>query len=230
MTREWKARLADAAAAAAFALSIAASAAPAQAGTPFSGAPVQINGTPGATTVWEAENVDLGGPGVSWFYPPAIAAPAQCATTNACYCAQTYRTDGLLVCGSPSAFVTYPGPGAWYEYTVGVSSVGSYTVELMVAMADAGCCALAAYHVEVDGAPVLDPATGGVASVPLGPAQMASWVAFEWRGKSPLFPMVAGVHRLRVVIDHGWFNWDALRVRYAAGIEWQQKPVWRVYP
>jgi hypothetical protein len=199
-------------------------------GDPFTGTPIMINGTPGATTIWEAENVNLGGPGVAWFYPPAIAAPAQCTSTNSCYCLQTYRTDGLLVCGAGPTFVTYPGPGAWFEYTVSASSVGMYTVELLIAMADVNCCALAAYHVEVDGSSVLDPETGKVASIPLGPAQMANWVAFEWRGKSPLFPLVPGVHRLRIVSDHGWFNWDSIRVKYAAGIEWQQKPVWKVYP
>jgi hypothetical protein len=188
-------------------------------GDPYTGTPIAINGTPGAVTVFEAENLDKGGEGIAWH--SVITAPCVPAT---CYCTQTYRlTENVAICGAGPVYVTETGPGTWYNYTVSVSAVGSYTVELLVAMADAACCAGAAYHVMVDGVDV-------TASVPLGPAQMANWVAFEWRGKSPLFPMVPGQHVLTIVVDHGWFNWDALRVKYAGAIEWQQVPVWKVYP
>jgi hypothetical protein len=187
-------------------------------GDPYTGTPIAINGTPGATTIFEAENLDKGGEGVA--YHSLLSAPC---TTSTCSCTQSYRQETVGICGAPpTTFVTYTGPGTWYDYTISISSVGSYTVELLVAMADANCCAGAAYHVMVDGVDV----TG---SVPLGPAQMANWVAFEWRGKSALFPMVPGQHTLTIVVDKGWFNWDSVRVKYAAGIEWQQVPVWKVY-
>lgn len=190
-------------------------------GDPYTGAPIAINGTPGTTTIFEAENYDKGGEGVA-VHSASSKLPCDLSW---CPCNQSaYRPfDGAQICDVPGVWITHTGPGNWYDYTISVTSVGSYQVELLAAMADAACCAAAAYRVMLDGVDV----TG---SVPLGPAQMASWTAFEWRGKSPLFPMVAGTHVLTIVVDHGWFNWDSLRVKYAAAIEWQQVPVWKVYP
>lgn len=189
-------------------------------GDSFSGSPIVINGTPGATTVFEAENFDKGGEGV------AFHDPHNCGATNgaACSCTQTYRPDGVNVCTAGTVvYVSYDDAGMWVDYTINVAAVGDYTVELLVAFADATCCGAAAYHVELDGMAVTK-------SVPLGPTLTAGWTSFEWRGKSELIPMVPGQHVLRVVVDHGWFNWDSIRVKYAAGIEWQTVPVWRVYP
>lgn len=210
---------------------------------PYAGSPIVITATPGGTTQWEAETVDKGGGGVAWFYPAALAAPAACTPANACSCTQAFRTDGLLVCGAslPSPFITYTGPGSWYQYTIKVNAVGNFSVELFAAIGDLVCCGKAAYHLEVDGAPVLDyvtctPAavadltTCAVASIPVKPTIDASWSKMEWTGKSPMFPLTPGTHKLRIVVDVGWFNWDAIRMKYAAGIVWQWGPTWQVFP
>jgi len=185
-------------------------------GDPFTGTPIYINGIPGAVTIIEAENFDLGGEGVAFHDLHSCAAG----------CTQAYRPDGINVCVAGAiAFVSYcdPGLSGWVQYTVQFNSFGNYTVELLIAIAEGS--AEAAYHVELDDKRYPD--TGSYA---LGPAFTAGWTSFEWRGKSDLIGVVPGVHRLRIVVDHGWFNWDSIRVKYAAGIEWQQVPVWRVYP
>lgn len=192
---------------------------------PYTGTPISIAGDNGAVTIWEAETVDLGGEGIAFH-----ALITGGCTVAICRCVQTFRTDGLPVCGVINPFVTYPGPGSWYNYTISTTVVGNYTVELLVAIGDMGCCGAAAYHIEVDGAPVIDPNTLKVASIPLGPTATAGWNSFEWRGKSPMFPMVPGTHKLRIVVEAGWFNWDSVRVKHAGGIEWQWGPVWKVYP
>jgi hypothetical protein len=194
-------------------------------GDPFTGIPIQVNATPGAFTQWEAENYDKGGEGVAFHDPLNCAAPGA-----VCNCPQSgYRPDGVNVCASGAVtFVSSTPPGLWVEYSIFVNATATYTTELFVAFADTPCCAQAAYHLELDGLPVLDPATRK-STIALGPALTPGWLAFEWRGRSPYFAMTPGLHRLRVVIDHGFFNWDALRLTYAAAIEWQCSPVWKVY-
>lgn len=204
-------------------LFLAATASAGTVGDPYTGTPVAIDGAPGAVTTWEAENVDKGGEGISFH----SLLPG--CTPQDCNCVQTYRTDGLPVCGSLPVIVTYTGPGTWYEYTISVTTVGNYTTELLVAIGDQGCCGAAAYHVEVDGAPIIDPATK-LASIALGPTATAGWNSFEWRGKSSLFPLVPGKHKLRIVVETGWFNWDSVRMKHAGGIEWKWGPTWQVYP
>ena len=184
---------------------------------PYTGTPTQINGTPGASTIFEAENFDKGGEGV------AFHDPHNCGANNGagCSCTQTYRPDGVNVCAIGAInFVSYDDAGLWVNYTIDVASSGAYTVELFVAFNDAGCCAAAAYHVEVDGY--------AYPSVALGPALTGSWTTFDWRGKTWV-ALLPGRHVLRIVVDKGWFNFDTIRIRFAAAIEWQQVPVWRNY-
>lgn len=197
-------------------------------GDPYTGTPIAIGGAPGAVTMWEAENVDKGGEGIA--FHSLTGSPAGCTPTT-CSCPQGFRTDGLPMCGvGPGpAYVTFTGPGTWYEYTISVDTIGNYTTELLAAIGDQGCCGAAAYHVEVDGAPIVDPVTN-TASIALGPTATASWNSFEWRGKSSMFPLVPGKHKLRIVVDVGWFNWDAVRMKHAGGIEWKWGPTWQVYP
>lgn len=191
-----------------------------QVGDPFSGAPIQITPTPGSVTIIEAENFDKGGEGVAYHDPHS------CSKSTSCSCVQTYRPDGVNVCTADFVqyYISYDDVGMWVEYTIFIVSTGLYTTEVSVAFADAACCGAAAYHVELDGAIVTK-------TIPLAPLT-AGWNTFEWRGKSEWFGMVPGIHRLRIVIDRGWFNWDAIRIKYSAGVEfqWQYIPVWRIYP
>lgn len=191
-------------------------------GDPFTGTPISINGTPGATTIIEAENFDKGGEGVAYHDPHSCSAPPVGTT---CTCPPgAYRPDGVNVCTSGVVtHISYNDAGLWVEYTIKVSTVGNYTLELLVAIGTAACCDAAAYHVELDGVPVTK-------SIPLGPKLTANWLAFEWRGKSELIGMVPGIHRLRIVVDKGWFNLDSIRVKLAASAEWQQILIWKEYP
>lgn len=202
----------------------------ARAGTvsdPFTGTPVAINGTPGATTIFEAENFNKGGEGIGYHDPWS------CSTAGITVCTScqrsTYRPDGVLVCPlGTGQMLSYLDASLWVEYTIQVNAVAAYTVELLASL-DGTCanCALAAYEIELDGARYpLDP-TKSYSVAPLG---TGGWAIFLWVGKSDPIPMVPGVHRLRIRVLHGWFNWDSIRVKYAAGIEWQQVPVWKVYP
>lgn len=196
----------------------------AQAGTvsdPYTGQPIVVDGTPAAATVWDAANYDRGGEGVAFHNPN----PGACEAGK-CSCTQVYRFGELPICGGAAPFVTYTDNGMWAYYTVDVSSVGNYTVELFVAMADAACCAGAAYHVRVDGKRY--PETGSYA---LGPAQMAAWDSFEWRGRSEPIPMVAGTHRVLIAVDQHWFNWRSVRMTFAKAIEWGWTwgPMWKEY-
>ncbi len=194
-------------------------------GDPFGGdcavkaPPIQVNGMPGGVTIIEAENFDCGGEGIAYHDPHSCGA----VVGTGCSCTQTYRPDGVNVCAGAGTYVSYTDAGLWVEYTIRAAMVGNYTVELLVAFSDCPQdCAKATYHVELDGTPTK--------SIALGPAFTGGWQNFEWRGRSELIGLTAGIHRLRIVVDHGWFNWDAVRVKYAAGIEWQAVPVWKVYP
>lgn len=197
---------------------------PARAGTvgdPFTGVPIVINGTPGAVTQWEAENFDKGGEGVAFHDPHSCSAPP---TGTTCSCPpNAYRPDGVNVCTAGAVtHISYDDAGLWVGYTIQVSTVGNYTMELLVAIGSAACCDAATYHVELDGVPVTK-------TIALGPKLTAGWQAYEWRGKSELIGMVPGIHHLRIVVDKGWFNWDSIRMKFSAGIEWQQVPVWKTY-
>lgn len=200
---------------------------PARAGTapdPFTGAPIVINGTPGSITQWEAENFDKGGEGIAYHDPHSCSAPPAGTT---CSCPpNAYRPDGVNVCTVGAVtHISYDDAGLWVEYTIQVNAVAGYTVELLVAFNETACCGAAAYHVELDGAVVTK-------SIALGPALTGGWNTFEWRGKSDMIGMQPGRHRLRVAVDHGWFNWDAIRIKYAGGFtgEWQWVPIWKEYP
>jgi len=184
---------------------------------PFTGTPIAINGTPGGVTVIEAENFDKGGEGIAYHDPHS------CSTVTTCSCPPgAYRPDGVNVCTTGAVtYVSYDDAGLWVEYTIQVASVGGYTVELLVAFNDTACCAAAAYHVELDGAVITK-------SIALGPALTGGWQTYDWRGKSELIGMQPGIHHLRIVVDHGWFNFDSIRVRYAGGFTgWQWVPIWK---
>lgn len=188
---------------------------------PYTGSPIAIDGTPAATTVWDAANYDRGGEGIAFHNPnPGDCTPAKCS------CTQVYRFGELPICGAPT-FVTYTDNGMWAYYTIDVSSVGNYFVELLVAIGDPTLAAAGvSYHVRIDGKRYPD-----VGSYQLGGAPTADWNVFEWRGKSEPIPMVAGTHHMLVVVDQHWFNWRSIRMTFAKAIEWGWTwgPMWKEY-
>lgn len=190
-------------------------------GDPYTGTPIQVSGTPGAVTVWEAENYDKGPEGVAFHNPN----PGACEAGK-CSCLQVYRFLELPICGVSPRFVTYTDNGLWATYTFDIAAVGNYAVELLVAIGDAACCGAASYHLRIDGQRY--PATGSYA---LGPTATADWNVFEWRGKSELIPLVPGTHRMLIAVDQHWFNWDSVRMTFAGAIEWgwQWGPTWKAY-
>lgn len=191
-------------------------------GDPFTGGPIQINATPGSVTQWEAENFDKGGEGVAYH----DLSRGNCAQSfQAGWCMAAYRlTEDVDIQAEPDGNynILNAEAGEYLNYTIEVGAVGMYTVELMIAIGSSTTAP--AYHVELDGATVTK-STGVGAST-------GSFHIFQWRGLTETFPMVPGRHVLRIVIDVPYFNIDAIRVKYAAGIEWQvqQVPVWKVYP
>jgi hypothetical protein len=193
-------------------------------GDPYTGTPIQINGTPGATTIIEAENFDKGGEGVA--YHDLTLGNCTVGTPGCPGAGGVYRISEDVDIWSDVVgqyYLVSIHPGEWLTYTIQVNAIGAYTIELAVAFMQVQAHE---YHLEIDGKRYPD-----VGTYSLGAAITTTWGSpFEWRGKSELIPMVPGLHRLRIIIDNGWFNWDSLRVKYAAGIEWQMKPVWRVYP
>jgi subtilisin family serine protease len=141
--------------------------------TPFGGTPAAIPG------LIEAENFDDGGQGVAYF-----------DTTSSNFGGK-YRSTAVDIEATSDLGGGYDigwvAAGEWLKYTVSVSAVGSYTLELRLAAPGTG----GAFHLEVDGTnvtgPVAVPNTGG-------------WQTWQ----SVLVPGIAlnsGLHVLRLVFD-----------------------------
>lgn len=110
-----------------------------------------------------------------------------------------YRNDGVDI-GADSTGAYYVGwtePGEWLQYTVDIADAGRYALTVETAAAEEG----GAWSVWVNetrvAGPVSVPATG-------------DW--HEWRATVlEGVPLLAGRHRLRVVVEGGGFNLKSLR-------------------
>lgn len=191
---------------------------------PYTGTPIAVNGAPGGVTIFEAENYDKGIEGVAFHNPN----PGDC-TIPKCSCSQVYRFGELPICGGATPFITNTDNGLWAYYTIEVAppddpdtiGAASYTVELLVAVGDPLVAAAGvSYHIRVDGKRYPD--TG---SYQLGGKQTKDWNVFEWRGKSDFIPLSPGVHKLFIIVDQRWFNWDSVRLRYSQ----DTKMIWNGY-
>jgi beta-glucanase (GH16 family) len=152
-------------------------------------APYLMTPTPIPGTI-EAENYDLGGPGVAYFdfdasnnggaYRPAEEVDIE-STTDAGF----------------GFNVGWTVPGEWLEYTIDAAA-GTYDIQVRVASASAG----GTLHVEVDGVdvtgPITFPATGA----------WQSWTTVTAAG----VPFAGGVQTLRLAIDAGEFNVNKIRI------------------
>ncbi len=153
---------------------------------PYSGSPVSIPG------VIEAENFDTGGEGVAYHDNDSNNAGGQ------------YRTSegvDIEVCSEGGYNVGWTGSGEWLEYTVQVSTAGTYDFEFRVAsIYDGGT-----FHVEFNGSNV----TGTVTSANTGAWQ--TWTSVYANGVS----LNAGQQIMRIFMDNPNHNLDKVIITSA---------------
>ena len=159
---------------------------PVQQQTPFTGTPFVVPGR------FEAEDFDKGGEGVAYHdNVPGNAGGLYRPTEDVDIVAAPYA-GGYVV----NNFET----GEWMEYTINVTSAGTYTIEALVSSEyPAGT---SKFHVSID-----DVDKTGVISVP----NTGLWSTFQWVGKSGI-SLTGGQHVLRLTSDVQYFNVDALRL------------------
>jgi hypothetical protein len=152
----------------------------------------------GATTI-QAENYDLGGEGVAFH-----------DTDTSNLGCSTYRSGGGVdVQDGPGGthYVGFVRVGEWLEYTVNVTSAGTYDLSAKVASLRSG----GKFHVEVDGADKT-----GTLTVP----DTKAWQNWTTVGKSGV-TLSAGTHVIRIKADTagalGYVaNFDSITVAPAA--------------
>jgi hypothetical protein len=143
--------------------------------TPFLGTPFAVG------SIIKAADYDDGGEGVAYHDTDAADIGNDA----------TYRTGGVDIGWTNSeggtAYVGWAHAGEWMDYTVNVSTAGTYNILSRVAAAAAG----GAFHIEIDGKNV----TGSI-SVP----NTGSWSTYTTLTSSGI-SLTAGTHVLRVVMD-----------------------------
>ncbi len=146
---------------------------------PYLGSPVNIPGT------IEVENFDTGGEGIAY---------SDSDTNNN---GGQYRTSegvDIEVCSEGGYNVGWASAGEWLEYTVNVTTAGTYDFEFRVAsIFDGGT-----FHVEFNGSNV----TGTVTSVNTGAWQ--TWASVNVNG----VPLNAGQQVMRIALDNPNHNLD----------------------
>src|SRR5207253_2525816 len=151
--------------------------------TPYTGTPIAVPGS------FEAENFDLGGEGVAYHdNTPGNQGGA-------------YRLTEDVDIVSPYAggyVVNNFDTGEWLEYTINVTSSGTYRMEALVSSQYSN----STFHMEVDGTDK----TGLITAPNTG-----SWATFQWVGKGGI-SLTAGQHVLRMYADMQYFNLDAIRI------------------
>jgi phosphatidylserine/phosphatidylglycerophosphate/cardiolipin synthase-like enzyme/sarcosine oxidase gamma subunit len=141
---------------------------------PFSGTPVALPGTV------QAEDFDNGGSGVAYFDTSASNEGGKYRTTTAVDIESTADTGGGYDVG-------WTAPGEWLNYTVNVTTAGTYTIEARVAAAGTG----GTFHIEVNGVDK----TG-----PLSIPNTGDWQRWTTISKTNV-SLSAGVQVWRVVFD-----------------------------
>ena len=140
----------------------------------------------GANTRIEAENYDVGGPGISY------------NDTDAGNNGGSYRSDDVDVHGSPGNHaVGWFAPGEWLEYTIDADA-GTYDIDLRVAALSAG----QDFRVLIDGVEV-----GRAATVNTRDWQIRRTITVEDVAVS------AGGHVVRVESVDGWADLDWIEFR-----------------
>ena len=140
--------------------------------SPFSGSPIAVPGN------IEAENFDKGGEGVAYH-----------DTTTANQGGEYRTSEGVDInSGGSNGFnVGYTQPGEWIEYTINVTSGGTYQIDTRVACGNNG----GTFHIEIDGANK----TGA-----LSLSNTGGWASYKTVSKSGV-SLAGGTHVLRLQFD-----------------------------
>jgi len=155
--------------------------------TPLSGSPVALPGT------LEAENFDNGGSGVAYGDNSAGNKGGAWRSTDVDI---EWSSEGVADVGWISA-------GEWLNYTVNVTSAGSYVVQLRVASPNGG----GSMHVGFNN-------TSNVWSV-VGIPSTGGWQT--WATVTLPVTLGAGVQQLTLLFDSGGFNLNSISVVAAGG-------------
>ena len=155
--------------------------------TPYYGTPMAVPG------IIEAEDYDVGGPGVAY----------QDATSgNAGGAYRTSEDVDVESCSEGGYDVGYIDGGEWLKYTVNVAAEGDYEITARVARGMEGA---GAFHIEVDDVNV----TGSI-SVP----DTGGWQ--EWVDKTSNVTLGSGEQVVKLVIEGGGFNINLLEFAFVA--------------
>jgi hypothetical protein len=141
----------------------------------------------------ESENFDNGGEGIAFH------------DTDGSNLGNEYRTgEGVDIqsCAEGGYNVGWTNPGEWLEYTINVTSAGSYTLATRLGSTGTG-----SLHVDMDGANV----SGNVAVPNTGGFQ-------TWQTINTTVNLTAGQHIMRVTVDAGNFNLNKLTFTSNGGI------------
>jgi hypothetical protein len=156
---------------------------------PYTGTPAVIPGR------IEAENYDTGGQGIAYSDQDVVNSGGQ-------YRAEE-RVD-IESCSEGGYNVGWIGTGEWLEYTVNVTSAGTYTLQARVATPHAG----KTFHVELDGVNI---------SGPVAVPNTGNWQVYQT--VSVTTPaLTTGVKVLRIFMDGFDFNINYINfVRHGTG-------------
>ncbi|MDF2457107.1 MAG: hypothetical protein K0R51_3100, partial [Cytophagaceae bacterium] len=154
--------------------------------------------TPYGGTAWvipgkiEAENYDEGGEGIAYHDVDALNQGGQ---------QRTNQGVDVESCGEGTLNIGWTSAGEWLKYTVNVTTVGVYSLQLRVASPNSG----KAFHLELDGATI------ATVSVP----NTTGWQTYQTVTVNTA-SMAAGIHILRIYMDTDGFNLNALTFVQAA--------------
>jgi hypothetical protein len=157
--------------------------------SPYAGTPAVIPGR------IEAENYDTGGQGIAYSDQDVVNSGGQYRTAE--------RVD-IEPCSEGGYNVGWIGAGEWLEYTVNVTSAGTYTLQARVATPNAGKI----FHVELDGVTI---------SGPIAVPNTGNWQTYQT--VSVTTPsLTIGIKVLRIFMDGFDFNINYINfVRNSAG-------------
>ena len=153
--------------------------------SPFTGTPFAVPGR------FEAEDFDKGGEGLAYHDNVPGNAGGLYRTTEDVDIVSSPYAGGYVV----NNFET----GEWMEYTINVTSAGTYTMEVLVS---SEYPTTSQFHISIDNVDKT-----GLITVP----NTGLWTTFQWVGKSGI-SLTAGQHVLRLSSDVAYFNVDSLRL------------------
>jgi Carbohydrate binding module (family 6)/Fibronectin type III domain len=165
---------------------------------PFGVFPKIVSGT--ASSLLEAEEYDLGGPGIAYLDSDA--------TNNGNGAGNTYRTTEQVDIGNDAAasggrLVGWTEPGEWLAYTVEVAVAGTYHLDIQYNSGGPG----GTLRVEVG---TVGQVGGGLVLAPVNLAGTGNWSGNFQTIRIANVPLSAGVQWIRLVHVTGGYNLDRI--------------------